>query len=65
MAGGGRQLVALSRALSLELDLIVADQPTSRLDVSIRMETLEVLAQMRIKKNLSIILITPDLASGR
>ena len=65
MSGGERQRVAIARALSLSPDLIIADEPTSMLDVSIRMEILEIFARMRIEKNLSIIFITHDLASAR
>ena len=65
MSGGERQRVAIARALSLGPDLIIADEPTSMLDVSIRMEILEIFARMRIEKNLTIIFITHDLASAR
>ena len=65
MSGGERQRVAIARALSLSPDLIIADEPTSMLDVSIRMEILEIFARMRIEKNLTIVFITHDLASAR
>ena len=65
MSGGERQRVAIARALSLSPDLIIADEPTSMLDVSIRMEILEIFARMRIEKNLAIVFITHDLASAR
>jgi len=65
MSGGERQRVSIARALSLSPDLIIADEPTSMLDVSIRMEILEIFARMRIEKNLTIVFITHDLASAR
>ena len=65
MSGGERQRVAIARALSLEPQIIVADEPTSMLDVSIRMEILEIFAKMRKENNLTVLFITHDLASAR
>jgi len=65
MSGGERQRVAIARALCIEPQVIIADEPTSMLDVSIRMEILEIFAKLRIEKNLTIIFITHDLASAR
>jgi len=65
MSGGERQRVAIARALSLEPKIVVADEPTSMLDVSIRMEVLEIFAKMRIENNLTVLFITHDLASAR
>ena len=65
MSGGERQRVAIARALSLEPQILVADEPTSMLDVSIRMEILEIFAKMRKENNLTVLFITHDLASAR
>ena len=65
LSGGERQRVAIARALSLEPQIIVADEPTSMLDVSIRMDVLEIFAKMRKENNLTVLFITHDLASAR
>ena len=65
MSGGERQRVAIARALSLDPEIIVADEPTSMLDVSIRMDVLEIFAKMRKEKDLTVLFITHDLASAR
>ncbi len=65
LSGGQRQRVALARAIVLRPKIIVADEPVSMLDVSVRGEILGLMQNMRERFNISFIYITHDLSTAR
>jgi peptide/nickel transport system ATP-binding protein len=65
LSGGQRQRVATARALVLNPEFIVADEPVSMLDVSIRAEVLNIMTELREKRGVSFLYITHDLSLAR
>jgi peptide/nickel transport system ATP-binding protein len=61
LSGGMRQRVALAAALARDPDLLIADEPSTALDVTTQAEILQLLRSIQVKRHMSLVLITHDL----
>jgi peptide/nickel transport system ATP-binding protein len=65
LSGGQRQRVAIARALAARPRVLLADEPVSMLDVSIRLEMLDLIDELRSQFELAVLYVTHDIASAR
>jgi oligopeptide/dipeptide ABC transporter ATP-binding protein len=65
LSGGERQRVNIARALAPSPKILIADEPVTMVDASQRLEILSLLLDLKAERNLSVLLITHDLASAR
>jgi peptide/nickel transport system ATP-binding protein len=65
LSGGQRQRVSLARVLAVEPKVVLADEPTSMLDVSIRIGILNLMRRLKDERDIAFLFVTHDLASAR